>query len=883
MSKIPSNTVKPTPQSVISIKVDDYMKNNSLATSEHGSNQDAISISDIEMNRPVEKYSKQNSNIEAQTKSSKTKFSSSFSIKVDNYTKSSSLETSEHSSNQDAISISDIELNIGKKSPQKSNADAKFDDTAGQSSLNKEMFLKDDVERWFLPDWCRWFAWLLVFFHVALCSFLTVVYGLQYGNSKFFNWIFTFALSIFQNMFVVSPIRMVLMATWFASYGRSAVQRKDWVGFTGKWARLRALAKWNDLKKQYVNLDRVSIANLAEKASILGEDVVGFVSFGGIKRAGEIVKRPWCYRFPTEEGLVRAGKLRVAVTQVRRYWLEAISWTLLAVFVTALIVLQRDWRLLRLHNRARDYFVTSFYEIQARGDVFEFLEDGLVPALFKENEAAIADRFDMLGPIRIRQTRIKPYPCPTLPNKVLKKTCKPNNFEVDDLIYYETGDFGPTWTSADNKQEKDDHKSQTTSAWQYLNVGEDFGTKLALGNSIRRSMYPYGGYVVDLGYTSDDILPVVAGLKNSLWIDNATAAVFVQFSYITPSARHVTAVTLVAEFLAEGGVNLCHQTHSYRPVYIYNIVDFIVMILQVLHLGVACLIVFDLFVQFHASRWTARGIYNVVVDLWNGLSALSVGLTVAAYSAYYYHITTGIAVTQAYRKDPGKYAAFSTPAYHNVNYFLLMSAVAFTAYMRSLKLFRGSRVVSLMMRTLSRSQNQLISVSFVVLVFIIAYGHFGVLLFGNNKFDFRHIAAAGTALFSLMAGMDVQQPEHGVSSESWWAIYFGSFMMLVIGIFLNLFAAVVGDTFHKVRHKRKMGENVHTEVLAVAWVQEQFLLFFGIPSTRFKEKYKEARASNESGESYDCYNSVTTNVTPLAQELQLMIAKHNDNKNSLTP
>uniref|UniRef100_H2YWN7 Polycystin cation channel PKD1/PKD2 domain-containing protein n=1 Tax=Ciona savignyi TaxID=51511 RepID=H2YWN7_CIOSA len=211
-----------------------------------------------------------------------------------------------------------------------------------------------------------------------------------------------------------------------------------------------------------------------------------------------------------------------------------------------------------------------------------------------------------------------------------------------------------------------------------------------------------------------------------------------------------------------------------------------------------------------------------------------------------------------------------------------MSLVGFTAYMRSLKLFRGSHVVSLMMRTLARSRPELISATFVVFIFLVAFGHLGVLIFGAKKNEFRNLFSAFVSLYALIAGMEINHPEHGVSSESWWAIYFGSFMMLVIGIFLNLFAAVVGDTFHKVRHVHKLGGNLHTEVLAVAWVHEQFLLFFGIPSSRFKDKYKEARASKDSGDNeYDYYNAPPTEQTsPLAQELQELIAKHETKKST---
>ena len=67
--------------------------------------------------------------------------------------------------------------------------------------------------------------------------------------------------------------------------------------------------------------------------------------------------------------------------------------------------------------------------------------------------------------------------------------------------------------------------------------------------------YGGGGYVADLGYTFTSAKEVVDNLEETVWIDDRTAGVFIEFTLFEPSSSLVTSVKYLYERLATGQTN----------------------------------------------------------------------------------------------------------------------------------------------------------------------------------------------------------------------------------------------------------------------------------------------------------------------------------------
>ena len=62
-----------------------------------------------------------------------------------------------------------------------------------------------------------------------------------------------------------------------------------------------------------------------------------------------------------------------------------------------------------------------------------------------------------------------------------------------------------------------------------------------------------GGFIADLGYNARSALKVITMLRDDEWIDNKTAAVFVEFTIFEPTSSLFSAVKLLFERSPTGG------------------------------------------------------------------------------------------------------------------------------------------------------------------------------------------------------------------------------------------------------------------------------------------------------------------------------------------
>ena len=104
--------------------------------------------------------------------------------------------------------------------------------------------------------------------------------------------------------------------------------------------------------------------------------------------------------------------------------------------------------------------------------------------------------------------------------------------------------------------------------------------------------YDGGGYVADLGYSSDTATPVISNLHEYGWIDPHTRAVLVEFTINNPNTGYFSSSTFYYEVLPTGYGNLfgridtllltSTQTGFYRFYLICQLLFIIIVILFVL-------------------------------------------------------------------------------------------------------------------------------------------------------------------------------------------------------------------------------------------------------------------------------------------------------------
>ena len=67
-----------------------------------------------------------------------------------------------------------------------------------------------------LPYWFIYIAWTVCVLVILACSIIIVFYGMQFGNVKSLQWLATITFSLVQDVLLLQPARVMLVALFFA-------------------------------------------------------------------------------------------------------------------------------------------------------------------------------------------------------------------------------------------------------------------------------------------------------------------------------------------------------------------------------------------------------------------------------------------------------------------------------------------------------------------------------------------------------------------------------------------------------------------------------------------------------------------------------------------
>ncbi|XP_044062213.1 polycystic kidney disease protein 1-like 2 [Siniperca chuatsi] len=67
-----------------------------------------------------------------------------------------------------------------------------------------------------LPWWCVFLGWFLLLSISIVSTYFTLLYGFEYGKQKSTKWVMSLALSLFQSIFILQPLKVIGLAVFFA-------------------------------------------------------------------------------------------------------------------------------------------------------------------------------------------------------------------------------------------------------------------------------------------------------------------------------------------------------------------------------------------------------------------------------------------------------------------------------------------------------------------------------------------------------------------------------------------------------------------------------------------------------------------------------------------
>lgn len=154
------------------------------------------------------------------------------------------------------------------------------------------------------------------------------------------------------------------------------------------------------------------------------------------------------------------------------------------------------------------------------------------------------------------------------------------------------------------------------------------------------------------------------------------------------------------------------------------------------------------------------------------------------------------------------------------NYFLAI--VTFLSWIELNKFFTDFESTAVFTKTLRRCGTDLISFIIVFMMVFLAYAELGVLIFGGELDDFKNMFHSIYTLFRIILGdFDFHSMEQ--SNRILGPIYFIAYVFIVFFILINMFIAIISDTYSEVRAELSVpGEHRYPISEHVSKLKESF-------------------------------------------------------------
>nr|XP_016849278.1 PREDICTED: polycystin-2 isoform X1 [Anolis carolinensis] len=421
----------------------------------------------------------------------------------------------------------------------------------------------------------------------------------------------------------------------------------------------------------------------------------------------------------------------------------------------------------------------NFKTLSTMEDFWKFTEGPLLDGLYwdmwynnktvTENRSFIYHENLLLGIPRMRQLKVRNGSC-LIPEDLQDeiKDC----YSVYSVGNEDTAPFGlrngTAWTYS---SEKDLHGS---SYWGLI------------------ATYSGGGYYQDLSKSREKTSDLIAGLKNNLWLDRGTRATFIDFSVYNANINLFCIVRLLVEFPPTGGLLTSWQFQPVKLIHYISTFDFFLA---------ACEIIFCLFIIYYVVEEILEiHIHRLFYfrSLWNCLDVLIILLSVAAIGINIYQTSAVDRMLKELLENQNSFPNFESLSYWQTQFNSIAAITMFFVWMKLFKFINFNRTMSQLSSTMSRCAKDVLGFAIMFFIIFLAYAQLAYLVFGTQVDDFSTFPDSIFTQFRILLG-DFDFTEVEETNRILGPVYFTTFVFFMFFILLNMFLAIINDTYSEVK------------------------------------------------------------------------------------
>lgn len=375
----------------------------------------------------------------------------------------------------------------------------------------------------------------------------------------------------------------------------------------------------------------------------------------------------------------------------------------------------------------------------------------------------------ILGRPRIRQLRVKNDSCTVHDDfkSVIKDCYAPYSPEAEDQ-----SPFG----------------LKNESAWMY-ETEEELEGRSHWG---RITHYSGGGFTMLLKATREKTKPLIKVLKDNLWLDRGTRAVFIDFTVYNANINLFCIVKLLFEYPATGG---CIPSFNFRTVklirYVTNL-DYFVM---------GCEGIFILFIIYYTIEEILeirKHRLKYFKSFWNVLDIIVIFLGYVAVVFNVYRTVTVSALLKSLLKNKDVYANFDSLGFWQTQFNNMVAVAVFFAWIKVFKYISFNKTMTQLSATLNNCAKDVGGFAVMFFIIFLAYAQLGYLVFGTQVRDFSTFEDAIFTLFRIILG-DFDFHALEAANRVLGPIFFITYVFFVFFVLLNMFLAIINDTYAEVK------------------------------------------------------------------------------------
>ena len=307
-----------------------------------------------------------------------------------------------------------------------------------------------------------------------------------------------------------------------------------------------------------------------------------------------------------------------------------------------------------------------------------------------------------------------------------------------------------------------------------------------------RALYGGGGFVADLGYTKASALRVITNLQNNSWIDEKTRAVLIEFMVFDSSTNLFSAVSYIYEALPLGGAATFKRINTMS---LYGatgkrsfsaVCELIVLLMVFYFITAEAVKIWKEKCSYFKSAWA-------YVEMAQILSAIAT-VVLSIFQRYY---TTKL--VNRIHANPFETSSFHYTVMWSDLENALIAVLVFILTIKVLKILQFNEHISSLAASMVRCRAKIVSYSAVFMVAFLAFMQVALLVFGSTTKVYSSVSEVFRTQFGLFIGGDTDYQDLKSANRIIGPIYFFLFMTTMASILINMFLAILNESYREVR------------------------------------------------------------------------------------